>query len=145
MPSKTEPPERTLHLKLASTFDNLERAVEEAEAFMGGLTEDDDLAYHVVLLTSEAVTNAMEHGNGWDPEKHIIFDLTANPERIELSVFDEGDGFEFSSVGNPLNEENMLNGRGRGLYFMEHMADELHLEKKGRLLRLVFYRESESE
>ena len=142
MASQSEHTEKTLHLKLASTFANLERAVEEAEAFMGGLTEDDDLAYHVVLLTSEAVTNAMEHGNKWDPSKHIIFALTANAERIELSVFDEGDGFEFSSVGDPLHAENILNGRGRGLYFMEHMADELHLEKKGRLLRLVFYREA---
>ena len=143
MASKPEHTEKTLHLKLASTFDNLERAVEEAEAFMGGLTEEDDLAYHVVLLTSEAVTNAMEHGNGWDPNKHIIFDLTADAERIELSVYDEGDGFEFSSVADPLDNENLLNGRGRGLYFMEHMADELHLEKKGRLLRLIFYREPE--
>ncbi len=143
MASKTEQTEKTLHLKLASTFDNLERAVEEAEAFMGGLNEDDDLAYHVVLLTSEAVTNAMEHGNSWEPDKHIIFDLTANAERIEISVYDEGDGFEFSSVGDPLHTDNLLNGRGRGLYFMEHMADEFHLEKKGRLLRLVFYRESE--
>ena len=143
MASKPEHTEKTLHLKLASTFDNLERAVEEAEAFMGGLTEEDDLAYHVVLLTSEAVTNAMEHGNGWDPNKHIIFDLTADAERIELSVYDEGDGFEFSSVADPLDSDNLLNGRGRGLYFMEHMADELHLEKKGRLLRLIFYREPE--
>ena len=143
MASKSDQTEKTLHLKLSSTFDNLERAVEEAEAFMGGLTDDDDLAYHVVLLTSEAVTNAMEHGNGWDPDKHIIFDLTADAERIELSVYDEGEGFEFSSIGDPLHDQNILNGRGRGLYFMEHMADELHLEKKGRLLRLVFYRDSE--
>ena len=143
MASKTKRTDNALYLKLASTFANLERAVEEAETFMNGVTDDEDLAYHVVLLTSEAVTNAMEHGNGWDPEKYIILDLTADAERVELSVFDEGGGFELSSVGDPLHNENMLNGRGRGLYFMEHMADELHLEKKGRLLRLVFYRDSE--
>ena len=102
MAPKSEQTEKALHLKLASTFDNLERAVEEAEAFMGGLTDDDDLAYHVVLLTSEAVTNAMEHGNKWDPNKHITFDLTADAERIELSVFDEGDGFELAAAKLPV-------------------------------------------
>ena len=141
MASKAEVPvEKALHLKLASSFKNLERVVEEAEAFMATVSDDEDLCYRVTLLTSETVTNAMEHGNKWNAEKHVIFDLTAYTDRIELSVFDEGEGFELSSVGDPLDQDNLLNGRGRGLFFMEHMANELHREKDGRLLRLVFYR-----
>ena len=141
MASKAKPSiQKTLHLKLSCGFKNLERAVEEAEAFMATVTDDDDLAYRVTLLTSETVTNAMEHGHKWDSEKHIILDLTAYTDRIVLSVVDEGEGFEFSSVADPLDQDNLLNGRGRGLYFMEHMANELHLENDGRLLRLVFYR-----
>jgi len=141
MASKAEPSVlKTLHLRLSSSFKNLERAVEEAEAFMATVTDDDDLAYRVTLLTSESVTNAMEHGHRWNPEQHVILDLTAYTDRIVLSVIDEGDGFEFSSVADPLDQDNLLNGRGRGLYFMEHMANELHLENDGCLLRLVFYR-----
>ena len=141
MASKAEPSVlKTLHLRLSSSFKNLERAVEEAEAFMATVTDDDDLVYRVTLLTSESVTNAMEHGHRWNPEQHVILDLTAYTDRIVLSVIDEGDGFEFSSVADPLDQDNLLNGRGRGLYFMEHMANELHLENDGCLLRLVFYR-----
>ena len=141
MASKAEPSVlKTLHLRLSSSFKNLERAVEEAEAFMATVTDDDDLSYRVTLLTSESVTNAMEHGHRWNPEQHVILDLTAYTDRIVLSVIDEGDGFEFSSVADPLDQNNLLNGRGRGLYFMEHMANELHLENDGRILRLVFYR-----
>ncbi len=132
--------QKTLQLKLSSGFKNLERAVEEAEAFMATVTDDDDLTYRVTLLTSETVTNAMEHGHRWNPEKHVVLDLTAYTDRIVLSVIDEGEGFEFSSVADPLDQDNLLNGRGRGLYFMEHMANELHLENDGCLLRLVFYR-----
>ena len=141
MASRAEPSvQKTLHLRLSSGFKNLERAVEEAEAFMATVTDDDDLAYRVTLLTSESVTNAMEHGHQWNPEQHVILDLTAYTDRIVLSVIDEGEGFEFSSVVDPLDQDNLLNGRGRGLYFMEHMANELHLENDGCLLRLVFYR-----
>ena len=141
MASKAEASvEKALHLKLASSFENLERAVEEAEAFMNAVSDDEDLCYRVTLLTSETVTNAMEHGNKWDAKKHILFDLTAYADRIELSVLDEGEGFEASSVGDPLDRDNLLNGRGRGLFFMEQMANELYLEKDGCLLRLVFYR-----
>ena len=141
MASKAEPSVlKTLHLRLSSSFKNLERAVEEAEAFMATVTDDDDLSYRVTLLTSESVTNAMEHGHRWNSEKHVVLDLNAYTDRIVLSVIDEGEGFEFSSVANPLDQDNLLNGRGRGLYFMEHMANELHLENDGCLLRLVFYR-----
>ena len=141
MASKAEDTvEKALHLELASSFENLERAVEDAEAFMNAICDDDDLCYRVTLLTSETVTNAMEHGNKWNPDKQVVFDLTAYANRIELSVFDDGEGFELSSVGDPLDQENLLNGRGRGLFFMEHMANELHREMDGRLLRLVFYR-----
>ena len=141
MASRAEPSvQKTLHLRLSSGFKNLERAVEGAEAFMATVTDDDDLTYRVTLLTSETVTNAMEHGHRWNPEKHVVLDLKAYTDRVVLSVIDEGEGFEFSSVADPLDQDNLLNGRGRGLYFMEHMANELHLENDGRLLRLVFYR-----
>ncbi len=144
MASKAESSiQKTLHLKLASSFVNLERVVEEAEAFMNTVSDDEDLCYRVTLLTSETVTNAMEHGNKWNPEKHILFDLTAYADHIEMRVFDEGEGFELSSVNDPLDQENLLNGRGRGLFFMEHMANELHREMDGCLLRLVFYRNAE--
>lgn len=141
MASRTEPSlQKELHLKLPSGFKNLERAVEEAEAFMATVTDDDDLVYRVTLLTSETVTNAMEHGNKWDAEKHIVLDLTAYTDRIVLSVFDEGEGFEASSIDDPLLDDNLLNGRGRGLFFMAHMANEMHVEEEGCLLRLIFYR-----
>jgi len=140
MASKALLTDGTLHLKLSSTFDNLERAVNEAEAFMSRMTNDDDLAYRVVLLTSEAVTNAMEHGNKWDAEKHITLDLIATRARIELQVGDEGGGYESSDVPDPRHDDNVFNGRGRGLFFMEELASELHLEREGCLLRLIFYR-----
>ena len=83
------------------------------------------------------------------PGANPVFHLT-DPEGMSRddrrSTIDAINGLnreQLSSVGDPLHNENMLNGRGRGLYFMEHMADELHLEKKGRLLRLVFYRDSD--
>lgn len=134
-------PNRLLRLKVASTFDNLEDVVGRVQAFMEAHKIGEDLAYNVVLLASEAVTNAMEHGNEWDPEKHIVLEVDTGPEIIEMTVTDEGPGFDLSLVGDPIETENLLKGRGRGLYFMELMADEFHIEEEGRQLRLVFRRE----
>ena len=80
MASRAEPSvQKTLHLRLSSGFKNLERAVEEAEAFMATVTDDDDLTYRVTLLTSETVTNAIEHGHRWNPEQPLIPDPPAYP------------------------------------------------------------------
>lgn len=131
---------RTIHRELPSEFDQLERVVEEAQAFMDETTDDEDMAYRVVLLVSEAVTNAMQHGNGFDPSKKVIFDLEAFPDRFELRVEDEGAGFEPTRIANPLSEEHLLDDSGRGLFLMKSYADEVHLENEGRCLRLVLRR-----
>lgn len=134
-------PSRLLCLKVASTFDNLEDVVKRVQVFMEAHKIGEGLAHNVVLLASEAVTNAMEHGNEWDSGKYIVLEMDAGPERIEMAVTDEGSGFDLSLVGDPIETENLLKGRGRGLYFMELMADEFYIEQEGRQLRLVFRRE----
>ena len=139
MNAPTAPASKRLHLRLASHFDNLERIVEETQHFMEDLTDDEDFAYHIVLLTSEAVTNAMEHGNGFDPEKEVELDLQVFPDRIEIAVEDEGTGFERDAVPDPLAQDQLLVDRGRGLLLMREMADEVHFEGGGRQLRLVCY------
>lgn len=135
---------KSLQLELASTFDNLERAVDETGRFLRELNADEETAYRVVLLVSEAVTNGMKHGNGWDASKMVRLRVTAAEERIECTVSDEGDGFDPSMVGDPLEEVNILSSGGRGLYFMRSMADEMHVECGGSRLRLVFVLKSVS-
>ncbi|HMB93995.1 MAG TPA: ATP-binding protein [Rhodothermales bacterium] len=139
MNAPTTPASQRLQMRLASHFDNLERVVEETQRFMKDLTDDEDFAYHIVLLTSEAVTNAMEHGNGFDPEKEVELDLQVFANRIEIAVEDEGTGFKPDTVPDPLAQEQLLIDRGRGLFLMEEMADEVHFKDGGKQLRLVCY------
>ncbi len=128
----------SLQLELESTFENVERAVDEVARFLCELSADEDTVYRVTLLVSEAVTNAMKHGNGWDASKSVGLQLKAGNERIECTVSDEGEGFDLAAVEDPLEEGNILRSCGRGLYFMQSMADEMHIEHGGRRLRLVF-------
>ena len=140
MTHPARPADETFQRVLPSTFENLERMVEETEAFLQRHGEDEDMVYRVTLLTSEAVTNAMEHGNKYDPQKTVTLNVVLGPEQIELIVEDEGEGFDPSSATNPLTPDHLMDDRGRGLFFMKQMADEVHPEKGGRRLRLVFVR-----
>ncbi len=116
--------------------------MERTQDFLDSLDITGDLAYHIVLLTSEALTNAMEHGNQWNADLQATLEITAEADIVEVSVTDEGPGFDLSTVGDPIETENLLKGRGRGLFFMELMAEEVHREAEGRRLRLVFRRKA---
>lgn len=67
--------QKRLELVLGSTFEELDCAVEALQEFIPTMELDDDLAYRVILLASEALTNAMEHGNQWDESKEATLSL----------------------------------------------------------------------
>lgn len=125
---------------LSSEFESLETVIDDTEAYLSEHNVDEDLAYRVVLLATEAVTNAIEHGNAMDPEKSVIMECHCHPDRITLTVEDEGGGFDPSTLASPLDDEHLLDPGGRGLFLMGKMADEVEYEADGRRIRLVFKR-----
>ncbi len=125
---------------MASEQINIERAVEQAEAFFGTHVSDEELVYNLVLLTSEAVTNGMKHGNAFDPEKNVTVEFVVEKKRIEISVEDEGGGFVRDVVPDPLENSHLFDSSGRGLFLLESLADEVHYELDGRKTRVVFKR-----
>lgn len=127
-----------LHIECSSDYEHLDRIVDEAEQFLSPLVTDDELAYKVVLLLSEAVTNAIEHGNAMDASKHVKSTLEVNSKTISIQVEDEGTGFDPKSLANPLESDNLLNDGGRGIFFIQEMADKVWFDKEGRRVHIEF-------
>ena len=67
------------------------------------------------LIIDEAVTNAMEHGNKWDPEKMVSVSVTKNASHLNISVSDEGVGVVCVPSSNTCSETEALTLRGRGI------------------------------
>jgi len=140
MSARRKPVSDSLRLIMESDLEEIERAVEEAEGFFSAHIQDEDFVYKLVLLTSEAVTNAIEHGNKLDPTKSVIVDFIVEQERLEVWVQDEGAGFRREDIRDPLKQENLLEDGGRGIYLMELMADEIIYEREGCRIGMFFYR-----
>ncbi len=132
--------ENHLQIQCTSEFDYLTRIVDELEDFLDALIDDDELNYKVVLLMTEAITNAMEHGNELVSSKKVHVNLIVRPEHISIDVEDEGDGFDRNVLGDPTDSENILRDGGRGIFLIEQIADEVHFEKGGSLVKIVFHR-----
>jgi serine/threonine-protein kinase RsbW len=126
--------------EILSTFDELERIVDEAEAFYGACFTDDEKVYTGVLLASEVVTNAIEHGNALDATKKVVIEFRATDKSVELWVEDEGPGFDRSQVADPLDSEHLLADGGRGIFLIEKLADQVLYENEGRKIGVIFKR-----
>jgi serine/threonine-protein kinase RsbW len=84
-----------------------------------------ELRHKIRLCFQEAVTNAVVHGNQCDDSKyvHISFDQIEN--RLVFKVRDEGQGFEIKQIECPLQEQNLTQPRGRGLFLIKEYANFL--------------------
>lgn len=121
-------------LIIPSTFEQLERAIDFIELFAEDHALGDDMLDRLRLVGSEAITNAIEHGNHLDASKIVTFVLAVNEQFVEMLVTDEGPGFDESKLPNPLARENLLAEGGRGVYLIHQFADEIRYEANGNCL-----------
>ncbi len=116
-------------------IDNLNFYLDEA---LAGLNISADKYNNILLAVTEAVNNAIIHGNKNDIKKKIELEFVITDEFIKIIVTDEGEGFDLNKVPDPTLPENILNEHGRGIFIMKHFVDELKVEKnpKGNSLIL---------
>lgn len=127
-------------LTIPSKTDYLSIVNKVAEEFTehAGLDEDDRNAVATAVI--EAATNAIQHGNRNDATKKVRLQFVLSPDRLEVTVKDEGRGFDPAEVEDPLKPENMLRERGRGIFIIRAFMDDVKFtasSRGGMTVRLV--------
>jgi serine/threonine-protein kinase RsbW len=87
---------------------------------------------------TEAVNNAIHHGNRLDPDKKTKVEYDRTDSQIRFIVVDEGPGFDFTNLPDPTAPENLEKPNGRGIFLMKNLADEINFEDDGRKVELIF-------
>ena len=85
---------------------------------MAGLLDNDDVHVRetVVLLVSELVSNAVQHGGPHGPDATVGLQIEPRPDRIRVAVTDAG-------TGDPrLGNGAIDHPSGRGLLLVDAMA-----------------------
>ena len=105
-------------------------SVSEVEAAADKLAADagldEDARFHVAMAVREAAVNAVLHGNEYDPSRQIEVGLENTGKSLVFTIADEGRGFNPESIPDPLAEENLLRGTGRGIFLIRSLMDEVH-------------------
>jgi serine/threonine-protein kinase RsbW len=114
---------------LDSTLESVDHAEELASgiAQLAGFDEDDLMK--IGLAVREAMVNAVVHGNRYNEHKKVRFSVVKNGERLTVRVADEGEGFDFEHIPNPLAPENLLRASGRGIFLIRSFVDELEIRR----------------
>ena len=93
---------------------------------------------NILVALTEAVNNAIHHGNKADPEKQIEICFKTQKNEISFVIKDQGKGFDFSSLPDPTNPENIEKPHGRGVFLMRNLADKVEFEESGSKVVLTF-------
>jgi serine/threonine-protein kinase RsbW len=88
------------------------------------------------------MVNAVVHGNRYNARKKVHLQVYKGSDRLVVVVRDEGQGFDLSTLPDPLAEENLLRQSGRGLLLIQAFMDELHVgrvQQNGTEVKMVKY------
>jgi serine/threonine-protein kinase RsbW len=135
-------PELHEALTLPSTLSTVEIVEAKTNEFAQKAGFDEDTASQISMVSREAAVNAVLHGNNQDPNKQVHATFTLTPENLTIQVADEGEGFDPSSVPDPLSPEGLLKPSGRGIFLMRAIMDEVHFRQlsPGAEITLVKHR-----
>ena len=103
-----------------------------------GLSEEDIFAVHLTL--QEAFTNAITHGNKMSSDKEVKIDYSVGLDKFEVTMTDEGEGFDPNVVPDPRYGENLYKPAGRGLLLMRSYMDVVEFNKRGNSVYMARYR-----
>ena len=101
--------------------------------------QEDIFAVHLAL--EEAFINAITHGNKMNSDKEVKIDYSVGLDKFEISMMDEGEGFDPSAVPDPRYGENLYKINGRGLLLMRSYMDVVEFNNHGNGVRMVRYKE----
>lgn len=123
--------DRTYTLNLPSTFQESEKIPDFVDQIRDECALDEEHSETFKLVLSEAVTNAILHGNKEDREKKVDITIQVSANSISADVKDQGEGFDATEARDPLKEENLLNTSGRGIFLIRQFADHVEFKEKG--------------
>ena len=87
----------------------------------------EELAYHINLVLTESMANAIRHANEGDPEKEVHITITIEEKTLSIKVFDQGQGFDVCTL--PAPDFKGLKEQGRGVYIIQSLMDQVTYRK----------------
>jgi serine/threonine-protein kinase RsbW len=125
-------------LKLASDFQSIATIEKLIDKVCSSIGVNEESYGNVLIAVTEAVNNAIQHGNKQNTALKIDVSVLDSTKNICFSVKDEGPGFDFNNLPDPTSPDNLLKENGRGIFLMKNLADKVEFTDEGNKVSLFF-------
>lgn len=125
-------------IKIESTAENLRLVERLVEDVCEIYNVNEDNYGNILIAVTEAVNNAIYHGNKGNPKKSVQIGFENGNKKLTFMVSDEGAGFDYESLPDPTDPNNIDKINGRGVFLMKHLADKVEFNNNGKEVQLTF-------
>ena len=127
-------------LKLNSNPKNVLKVESFVERIASQFRLPPDTCGNILISVTEAVNNAIIHGNRQDETKFVEVHLSKieRGNKLAIKVCDQGAGFDHTKLKDPTAPENILCCNGRGVYLMRRLSDRVSFSDHGRVVEMEF-------
>lgn len=102
------------------------------------LNLNEDHYGNILIAVTEAVNNAIIHGNGGQEDKKVQVEVESIDDKIVFIVKDQGNGFDYTNLPDPTAPENIEKPDGRGIFLMKNLSDEVNFDLNGSKVSITF-------
>jgi len=125
-------------IKIGSVLDEMF----QVEQFVEEISEE-FLLYgnyfgNILMAVTEAVKNAIIHGNGQDRKKMVRIIRENTKKGLWIKVIDEGEGFDYMKYAEQGNSEISFGSEKNGLILIKTLADEVRFGNNGNTIEMLF-------
>jgi serine/threonine-protein kinase RsbW len=127
-------------LSVPSELSSLSIVESLIDRVCGSLGVHEDAYGNILIAVTEAVNNAVIHGNQYNSNVDIDVEVLDVDDRLCFSIKDKGNGFDFDNLPDPTAPENLEKENGRGIFLIRNLADDLVFDEGGRVVNIFFNR-----
>ena len=125
-------------LTIASDLTNLSLVESLIDKVCASLSIDEDLYGNILIAVTEAVNNAIIHGNKFSSDLQVLIDVLEDDKTFQFRITDFGTGFDFENLPDPTAPENIEKENGRGIFLIKNLSDDLEFSDGGKVATILF-------
>lgn len=125
-------------LKMRSNAQSITQVTDLVAQVSEKLRLTPDTFGNVLVSLTEAVNNAIIHGNKQDESKYVEVMMQKKADKLSVTVKDQGKGFDFNKVADPTEEANLCRCGGRGVFLMRQLSQNCKFSEDGRVVNMEF-------
>ena len=126
--------QESLLLYFPANLENIDYAITEIEKFLVQ-KKLDEFSFEVILVSREALINAVVYGCESNPDKNVKLELRIEPACLVIEIEDQGPGFDWQGCLKRALPDKEISGRG--LYIMKTYCDKIFYNEAGNRLTLI--------